>query len=314
MDINNKIQKDVPLAPMTTFKIGGSAKFFVMVENQAELKEAITWAKENNEKIYFLGGGSNVLVNDAGVNGLVIKMNNKEIITEGQKIIAGAGAMLGSVVLTSIEQELSGLEWASGIPGTIGGAVRGNAGAYGGDTSQNVEGVEAFDLEKMEFVNLSKADCKFQYRHSIFKENTNLIVWQTTFALEPGNRAELQEKMRTLIQGRSCGQPAYPSAGCTFKNLFAEDLKNVNPELYQNAMDNNLIKGGKIGCGRFIDQLGIKGKAIGGAMVSEEHGNFIVNTGTATAEDVAQLISYVKQQVRDQHGIQLEEEVQYFGF
>lgn len=314
MEIEDKIQKNVPLSAMTTFKIGGPAKFFVVVESKAELKAAINWAKDHNEKIYILGGGSNVLINDAGVNGLVIKISNREIQVEGQSISCGAGAMLGAVVMTSIDHALSGMEWASGIPGTIGGAVRGNAGAYGGDTSQNVSRVEVYDLDKHEFKFLDNQACEFAYRHSIFKEQPSLLIWQVEFSFTPGDKDVMREKMRDLVKNRACGQPIFPSAGCTFKNLFAKDVEAANHELYQSAVNDNLIKGGKIGCGRFIDQLGIKGKTIGGAMVSQEHGNFIVNTGNATAADVAQLISYVKQQVRDEHHIQLEEEVQYFGF
>ncbi|MFH0840365.1 MAG: UDP-N-acetylmuramate dehydrogenase [bacterium] len=314
MNITDKIQKDVLIAPMTTFEIGGPAKFFVEVETKDELTAAVAWAKEQQEKIYILAGGSNVLINDAGVNGLVIKMKNKTVEVNGQSIICGAGAMLGTVIATAVSNSLSGLEWGAGIPGTVGGAVRGNAGAYGGDTSGAVAQVEVFDLEKLEFVKLSREDCKFSYRHSWFKDHPNYVIWQAEFVLQSGDREKIMAEMSSHVSSRACGQPKYPSAGCAFKNLFADDLKTANPELYRNAVENNLIKGGKVGCGRFIDQLGIKGKRIGGAMVSQEHGNFIVNVDNATADDVAKLISYVKQQVRDKHGIQLEEEVQYFGF
>ena len=316
MKINIKeiIKKDFPLAPLTTFKIGGKTKFFAEIKTKEELEAIVEWAHQQKEKIYILGGGSNVLINDAGVNGLVIKIINQGIIVKGTKIIVAAGEMLGTIVGVAMQNNLSGLEWAAGIPGTIGGAVRGNAGAYGDETGNSIQQVEAFDLEQLKFIKFNKANCDFAYRQSIFKTNPNFIVWQAEFLLQPGTAEEINNKTINHIQNRACGQPKLPSAGCAFKNLFADDLKKINPKLYQEAVEKKLIKGKKIGCGYFIDQLNLKGKKIGQAMVSLEHANFIVNSGQATATDVKKLINYVQAQMKANYNIELKEEVQYFGF
>lgn len=310
------IQKDIPLAPMTTFKIGGSAKFFVEVSSKEELTDAIHWAKEQKEGFFVLAGGSNVLINDDGVNGLVIKINNKNLSVEDEKIICGAGADLATVVRQSLGNSLSGLEWAIGIPGTIGGAVRGNAGAFGSSICDSIKEVEVYDVEENSFSVIDNKSCKFDYRHSAFKDDLagKRIIWSVVLELKKGDGKSINDLVEKYLKHRSSTQPKLPSAGSIFKNLKIDDLRQFNNILAEKAEEDGVVKNGMVASGWVIDLLGIKGKTMGGAKVSLEHANFIVNSGQAKTEDVVMLISYIKQQVRDRFKVQLQEEVQYLGF
>jgi UDP-N-acetylmuramate dehydrogenase len=314
MSVELKIKQDIPLAPLTTFKIGGSAKFFVEIKNKDELVEAVKWAQENNEKFYVLAGGSNVLINDKGIDGLVIKMANNNIRVRGERLECGAGASLAAAVSLAAPEGLAGLEWAVGIPGTIGGAVRGNAGAFGSSISDITETVEVFNAKKIQFYQFSRKDCEFNYRESVFKQDNNLLVWQAVFKLRAGRTAKIKKGMEECLKRRGGGHPKLPSAGSIFKNVDYDSLRQANAYLAQRAEEDGVVHNNKVPAGWLIDLLGLKGKTIGGAKVSLEHANFIVNTGKATAEDVIMLISYIKQQVRDRFGVQLYEEVQYLGF
>ncbi|MFH1662140.1 MAG: UDP-N-acetylmuramate dehydrogenase [Candidatus Falkowbacteria bacterium] len=320
MEITSKIQKNIPLAQMTTFKIGGPAKFYLEAKNKEDLAGAIEWAKKNKEEIFILAGGSNVLINDNGINGLVVKINNDEIIFRGDRIECGAGANLTKIVRQSAGKNLSGLEWAINIPGTIGGAVRGNAGAYGSSIMESVETVEIFNIKKKKFIILSNKDCKFDYRESIFKHNNEneKLVWQIILKLNNGNSQEINELINKYSDHRQKNQPKLPSAGCVFKNFNVNDLRRESPKivnLINEAENQGKVKNNMIGAGWVIDNLlDLKGKKIGDAKVSLEHANFIVNTGKATSEDVITLISFIKQQARSKFNIQLQEEIQYLGF
>lgn len=309
-----EIKKNIPLALLTTFKIGGPAKFFIEVENKEELIAATEWAKENKEKIYILAGGSNILISDKGVDGLVIKIKNNDALVKGERIECGAGAGLATLVNLAAQAGLAGLEWAAGIPGTIGGAIRGNAGAFNKRIGEQVETVEVFNVKKNKFKQFSRKDCEFDYRGSIFKKDNNLLIWQIILKLERGEITEIKNKMGDYLKYRGETQPKLPSAGSIFKNLSLDYLKNNNSYLAELALEKNIIKDNQAGAGWIIDLLDLKGKAIGGAKVSLEHANFIVNTGNATAENIITLISFIKQQARDKFGVQLEEEIQYLGF
>jgi UDP-N-acetylmuramate dehydrogenase len=314
--LGENIKENVPLAPYTTYRLGGPARYFFVAKSVEEIKQAAKAAKECNLPIFILGGGSNILISDSGFDGLAIKIENKELSVDGNKIKAGAGVMLGQIVALALQNSLSGLEWAAGIPGTIGGAVRGNAGAFGKSTGDTVSKALALDIseEEAKTTELTQEQCEFDYRESIFKKNNNFIVLEVELVLELKDKTEVQKQMAENIKSRANSHPKFPSAGCSFKNIIVtpeikEKIKAINPEGEQK------IKGGKIGAGWFIDQAGLKGYKIGGAQVSAEHANFVVKTDdTARAEDIVMLISYVKQQVRDKFGVQLQEEVQYVGF
>ena len=306
--ILDKIKNNVNLAPYTTFQIGGPAKFFVLVDSKEELQEAINFAKTNNEPYFILGGGSNLLISDNGFAGLVIKINNQDISIEEDVLTTGAGAKLSEVVAWSANAGLSGLEWATGIPGTIGGAVRGNAGAFGGETSANVLTVECFDTKTGEFKILDKDECAFFYRTSIFKIDTDKIVWQIKLQLAHGEADKILAQMEEILTKRLSRQPKEPSAGCVFKNLLSAE------ELADKLAISDRIRGGKLACGLIVEKLNLKGQQIGGAKISDIHANFIVNANEAKAGDVQALINLVKQEAKDKYNLSLEEEVQYLGF
>ena len=314
MNIESKIKKDVSLAPMTTFKIGGTAEYYLEVEAKDELREAIAWAKGKKLKYFILAGGSNVLISDQGVKGLIIKLRNNSCTVKGRRIVCGAGTALAKAVSSATSYNLSGLEWAAGIPGSIGGSIRGNAGAFGQDMDEIIENVEVFDIGKEKFELFSKNDCKFNYRDSIFKKNNKLVIWQAIIKLKPGKAEDIKDIINQHINYREQTQPRLPSAGCIFKNFKVVGMKKNSQKLAELARQEKIIKKEKIGAGWLIAKAGLKGKTIGGAKVSLEHANFIVNTKNATAEDVIMLISYIKQQVRDKYNVQLQEEIEYFGF
>jgi UDP-N-acetylmuramate dehydrogenase len=314
MSIEEKIQQSISLAPLTTFKIGGLAEFFVEVKTKKDLVEAMAWAKEDKKLFVILAGGSNVLINDQGVKGLVIKMRNDNLTIKGERLDCGSGAELSSAVRVAAAEDLASLEWAIGIPGTIGGAVRGNAGAYGHSVSELVETVEIYNIKKKRFELLSNQDCRFLYKSSIFKENDNLIIWQIILKLRKGGKKEIKELLDKYLKRREQRQPKLPSAGCIFKNITISQIRENNHDLADRAYNEKVVKGGNVSAGWLVDLLGLKGKTMGGAKISLEHANFIVNTGKATAEEVIMMISFIKQQVRDKFGLQLHEEIQYLGF
>ncbi|MDD5031863.1 MAG: UDP-N-acetylmuramate dehydrogenase [Patescibacteria group bacterium] len=315
MPVEDKIQKDISLAQFTTFRIGGPAKFFIEVKEKDDLPGAIKWARENKEKFFILGGGSNIIINDKGVDGLVIKMTNDDIKIHGERVEAQAGATLARAMRLATGENLSGLEWAAGIPrATIGGAVRGNAGAFGSSIADKIETIEVFNVKKEKFELFSHKDCGFSYRESIFKKDENYLIWNAVLKLEKGKKIEIESAVNKFLESRQNRQPKLPSAGSVFKNLLFDYLKENNANIADLASQAGVVKEGKVGAGWLIELAGLKGKKIGGAKVSLEHANFIVNTSQATAEDIVMLISYIKQQVRNRFNIQLQEEVQYLGF
>lgn len=306
----DKIKKDVILAPYTTFKIGGPARYYIEVTTKEELSEAVAWAKEQDQNIYYLGGGSNLLISDEGLPGLVIKLANKEAAIRGDRLYCGAGASLAYCISLCRGASLSGLEWGVGIPmATMGGSVRGNAGAFGVSLGELVETIEYFDAKKGRFEFLSRKDCDFDYRTSIFKKNPDMIVWNIVLRMKPSTTEEINKNIENNLSHRDKGYPKLPSAGSVFKNLFLNDILQVNPSLLEFINEQGMGKGGKIGAGYLIDLRGLKGKAIGGAKISLEHANFIVNTGRATAKDVTELIDFVKKEIKLRFNIELEEEV-----
>lgn len=314
MPIEDILKQNITLSPYTTYKIGGPAEYFVDIETKEDLVEAVAWSKQNNKPFYILAGGSNVLISDAGISGLVIHLINDNIVVKGERIEVEAGASLIKASRLAIANGLTGLEWAIGIPGTIGGAIRGNAGAYGSSIQDNVETVEVFSLKNNRFYKMSNKDCEFEYRQSLFKKNNDLIIWQATLRLRALNVEEVRQKSESYLEQRDKSNPKLPSAGCVFVNFTIDEIEQANPELAELARKENIVKNGKVATGWVIDQLDLRGKSIGGAKVSLEHANFIVNTSHATAADIVMLISFIKQQARTQLTIQLREEIQYLGF
>jgi len=311
--IEQKIKQNISLAPLTTFKIGGSAKFYLEATIPDEIVEAIAWAKNNGEKWVILGGGSNVLIADKGYSGLVIKNNCALIEWQADEAKAECGAILAKLVMEAAERGLFGLEWAAGIPGTVGGAIRGNSGAHGSSFQHCIKNVSVLDPETNTVKNYTPDECKFAYRHSIFKEK-KLLALSAIIKLQIGKTDEIRQTMAGFLSGRAEAQPKEPNAGSVFKNFNFKELKELNPELAMEAEKDSVVRGSRISSGWIISRLGLKGKRVGGAMISYEHGNFIVNTGGATAEDVLVLMSLVKQKVRVESKLQLENEIEYLDF
>ncbi|QQS60750.1 UDP-N-acetylmuramate dehydrogenase [Candidatus Falkowbacteria bacterium] len=314
MIIEELIQKDYPLAPLSTYKIGGPAEFFMAVSSQEELKGAIAWAKEHSQPITILGGGSNILIHDQGIKGLVIKLDNNTIITSDTTMIVGASSNVWTVAETAWEKKLSGIEWSIGIPGSMGGAIRGNAGAHGGSFDTVVSDVVAFDIQKLEFFKVKPTDCHFAYRHSIFKEKSDWVVWEVTLQLSAGDPEIMKQQIQEYKNYRLQSQPKEPSAGCVFKNLLVSEIEKSSPAVIEMASQEGRIKGGKIGVGYLIQKLGLMGYSVGGAKISEIHANFVVNNNQAQAKDVAEIMEYVRAQIKKNYNIELENEIQYLGF
>ena len=308
-----RIKKDELLKNHTTYRIGGPADLYLEVKSVDEAVEAIRAATRDNLPVFVLGGGSNILVADAGFRGMVLVYGARAIKIEGSRLIADAGAVTFLAVKMSTEAGLSGLEWAAGIPGTVGGAIRGNAGAYGAEIKNAIETVEAVNVKTGQMQTFDRAACRFGYRDSVFKREQWLIT-RAAFALTPGNREELAAKTNELVNNRRAKLPLeFGSAGSVFKNFVFNDPPELSEKL-QKVLPPEYKESRRIPAGFFTDILGLKGKRLGGAMISERHGNFFVNTGSATAAEVRELIDYAKMKVKEEFGVILQEEIQYVGF
>lgn len=304
-----QVQENILLKNHTTFAIGGPAKYFLEVTGQEEFIIALKVAKKLSIPFFILGGGSNLLVSDKGFLGLVIKVENKKITAISDTIIqAEAGAGLGDVVDVSIEHSLEGLEWAGGLPGTFGGAIRGNAGAFGGEIKDAILNVAALD-NNLELKNLSNAECGFSYRSSIFKRE-NWIVLSASVQFKKQDKEKLKEIANSRRSYRKEKHPLeYPNAGSVFKNVDVKDI----PEKFQALFADKIKKDPFpiVPSAWFIIGAELTGKKIGQAQISEKHSNYIVNTGGAKAQDVLELIKVVKVAVKQKYGIELEQEIQY---
>ena len=285
------IKIDEPMKKHTNFKIGGNADVFVIAKNIEEIKCVIKFSKENNILLTILGNGSNVLVSDKGIRGIVLQVGTKEIKIEKQKnalVEVEAGVMLGALAQVLLKQSISGFEFAAGIPGSIGGAIRMNAGAYGGEMKDIVKDVTVLN-EKGEISVLTNEECEFSYRHSRFTDSKEIVI-KVTLELPLGNEAEINAKMDEYAQSRKEKQPLnLPSAGSTFK------------------------RGSDFITAKLIDECGLKGYTSGDAQVSTLHAGFVVNLGNATAQDVLNVVSHVKQVVLEKTGKQIELEVELLG-
>lgn len=284
------IKADEPMAKHTTFRVGGNADFFVEIGSPEELANMIKYLKQTERSYLVLGNGSNLLVSDKGYEGVILHLGSRfdRIKTEGTTVTAQAGALLSTVAKTAAKNGLTGLEFASGIPGAIGGAVVMNAGAYDGEMKQVVSKVTVM-TEGGEILELDNDTMEFGYRTSIIK-NRPFIVLEAQMSLAPGETAAIQEKMEDFAGRRRSKQPLeYPSAGSTFKR----------PEGYF--------------AGKLIMDAGLRGYRIGGAQVSEKHCGFIINVGNATAADISELMDEVVERVKEQFSVTLEPEVIRIG-
>lgn len=303
-------QKNVPLKNYSNFQIGGPSKLFVEVETTEELKETLLNA--GNNKIFILGGGTNVLIDDKGFDGLVIhnKIEGINIIEGGLEV--GSGAMIADILNFCIENSLSGLEWAGGLPGTIGGAIRGNAGAFKGEIKDNVVGVKSLDFVSHEEKSRNNSECNFGYRNSIFKSGVNEFIAWVYLGLKNGDKEEIRQKIQEKIDYRVNRHPMnFPSIGSIFKNIPLESLSSDYQKEFAVFVKNDPFP--VVPTTKILALCGLKGKRVGGAMISDKHPNFIVNIDNAKAEDVKTLIEIAKVAVKEKYGIILEEEIIYLG-
>lgn len=281
-----QILRREPMSRHTTFRVGGPAELFLEIRTASEIQKLLTFFRESGTKYFIVGNGSNLLVSDGGYDGAILHIGEgfDKIDVVGEKVRAQAGALLGRAALTAQQNSLTGLEFAFGIPGSVGGAAVMNAGAYGGEMSQVVSMVTGFTPDGDE-VKLSNKELDFGYRKSILKQE-KIVVAEVEFCLSDGSPEEISMKMNDLTGRRRAKQPLeYPSAGSTFKR----------PEGYF--------------AGKLIMDAGLKGLCVGGAQVSEKHCGFIINKGGATAADVRQLMKKVQDRVKEQFGVELEPEI-----
>ena len=304
------MQGNVSLKDYTTFNIGGPARSFLQAKTKEDIREGVKKAKELDLPVFILGDGSNLLVSDKGFAGLVIKIENCELKIENSLAYAQAGVEFPVIVKETIEQGLAGLEWAGGLPGTVGGAVRGNAGAFGGEVKDSIKEVEAIDSNG-NLKTFTREECEFAYRSSIFKKE-NWIVLSVLFQLKQGDKKAMQAIAKDHMNYRKERHPLeYPNAGSIFKNC---DLKLFSQELQKQFKDENVVKVDPfpvVPTAYLIAQAKLQGLQVGDAQVSEKHPNYMVNRGSATSNDVLELIEKVKKAVKEKFSIDLEVEVQY---
>ena len=305
------VKYNEPMSKHTSFRVGGNADIFLTVDSEDKLIKVINLIEENSkqdksnkdgikenitvegtslkEKITVVGNGSNLLVKDGGIRGIVIKYTSKEYKIDGENVTVSSGITNARLANILLENELAGFEFAAGIPGTIGGAIYMNAGAYGSEMKDIVIETRYLDLETGKIKTIQNSEHNFEYRKSIFQK-LNCIILETTLKLTKGNKEEIKAKMQEYSTKRRESQPLeMPSAGSTFK------------------------RGNDFITAKLIDESGLKGYSIGGAQVSTKHAGFIVNKGNATAKDIIDLINYVKEKVYEKFGKTIEEEVKIIG-
>lgn len=287
-----KILFNEPMKKHTTFKTGGPAECFIKIDKEESLKEILKFVNQNKIPVTIIGNGSNILVSDKGIKGITLKIQLEKIDIQEKKeniqIIVGAGEKLGKLAQVCLQKEITGLEELSGIPGTIGGAVRMNAGAHGKEMKDIVKCVRCIDYQGNE-KEFSNKEMKFEYRKSRLKEE-NYIVTEVELILEKGKKEEIKEKMEEYARYRKEKQPIeYPSAGSTFK------------------------RGNDFITAKLIDEAGLKSYSIGGAEVSTKHSGFIINKGNATTQDILELVKYVKDEVYKKFNKKIELEIEVMG-
>ena len=286
----------------TTFKIGGCAKFLVIVKEIDKLVELLNFLTGEGENFLILSGGSNMLMPDDGFDGVVVKISADKTKLENGIIEAEAGAKLSDVVAIALKNSITGLEWAVGIPGTIGGAVRGNAGAMGDDMSKNILEVECWKDGEVQI--LKNDECGFGYRDSFFKQN-GWVVLRVKLKAEKSDMLKINKLITENFQKRQTKLPTLPSAGSFFKNIHVADWNVEKFPLPEKFIGRKMVPVGWV-----LEQTGLKGLTVGGAKVADEHGNFIVNFNNASQKDVLKIVEIIKEKVYNKFGINIEEEVQ----
>lgn len=306
---SSNFSQNVLLASLTTLGIGGPARFFVEVYNTSNLKLAVTNAKKLKIPFLVIGSGSNLLVNDKGYKGLIIKNSSNGIVIQDQKFTVKSGTILQKLVNTANKYGFAGLEKLTGIPGTVAGGIYGNAGAYGETISDHLVRVFVFDGRKTYW--MKNKQCDFEYRESGFKRNKNLIVLEVEFKLDRGDPEKLKETSREILVMRLKKYHLnIKCPGSFFKNIIANNL----PKDVLAKIPPEKIVYGKIPAGYLLEEVGAKGKAKDGVKIASYHGNLFINQGGGTANTFYDLAKEYQEKVKEKFGIQLEPEVQLVGF
>ena len=311
------LKTNVPLKDFSNFRIGGPAEYFFQAHTMEELGEAMRLSERLN--FFILGGGTNVLIDDKGFDGLVIYNKIGGIKLDGTDLTVGSGVLVSDVLDFCIRNSLSGLEWAGGLPGTIGGAVRGNAGAFKGEIKDSVTQVQSLNLsprgeagKTQNQMLRNNSECNFAYRSSVFKseEGKGEFITSVMLRLRLGVKVEIQRKIAEKIDYRNAKHPMnYPNIGSTFKNIPLDSLSEKLQKEFEPFIKTDPFP--VVPTTKLLALAGLKGRRIGGAMISDKHPNFIVNVDNAKAQDVQALIKIAKDAIYQKYGISLEEEIIY---
>ncbi len=305
------IQKNVPLAPFTSLEIGGPARFLATVATLAELREALLFARDQRLPFRVLGGGTNLLVSDDGFDGVIVRLKFEQVRLAEDRVQAEAGVDLTWLVRRTAQWGLCGMESLAGIPGLLGGAVRGNAGAYGSCIGEVAEKVFALHAESLELKIMDREECSFAYRNSLFKREPRLIVVSALLHLSPGDAGEAEGRAEATIAKRIARKlQCQKSVGSFFMNPVVSDQ-----ELIRRFEEDQKVhcRDGRIPAGWLIDQAGLRGAKVGAAMVSSLHANYLINSDKASAREMVRLAGLVRSGVLDAMGVLLQEEVSYLG-
>ena len=301
--------RDVPLSQYTRFGIGGPTDFYIETADPMSFAQALAIVRASGMESVVIGGGTNLIVADEGFRGVCLKLISDRIRADGLRVEVECGATLQALVDFTVERGLAGLETMTGIPGSVGAAVYGNAGAYGHSIQERVRVVRFFDGEMVREFN--NAECEFHYRESIFKSNKQWVILSALLEMEAGDAVVLQETADRILTTRNRKYPpTMKCAGSIFKNFLLSQL----PAAVVTELPGTVVIEGKVPSAWFLEQVGAKGMKRGGIEVADYHANLIYNAGGGTARDLVAIVDELKRRVRARWGIALEEEVQYVGF
>jgi UDP-N-acetylmuramate dehydrogenase len=306
---NLAISQGTLLSRYTRFGIGGPAEVYVQTSDEPSFMQALALAKSSGAEHVVIGDGTNLIVADSGFPGIVLRFTARHIHSHGTNVRAHAGAELQTLVDHCVDLGLKGLETMTGIPGSVGAAVYGNAGAYGHSIEERIQHVKFFDGQQVRA--LSKAECEFHYRESIFKRHKDWIIFVVELEMDAAPAEELRKTAGDIFQIRLAKYPpTMKCAGSIFKNLVLAEL----PAEVQSQIPQRVIREGKAPSAYFLEEVGAKGMRSGDIQVADYHANLIYNAGQGTARELCEIIGELKARVKERFGLELEEEVQYVGF
>lgn len=303
--------ENILLSRHSNYRIGGFARFFREAATTDDIMDALIEARDIDIPLFILGGGTNILFNDYGLDAFVLKIANNAIAIDGVRVRADAGVCMSDLLRFCVERGVSGLEWAGGLPGTLGGAIRGNAGAFGGEIKDVVEEVTSVDVATGVRITRNARECDFQYRNSIYKQlRGKEIIVEAVLALQPGTSEDIERAIANKINYRKERHPIeYPNIGSIFKNIAFETFPKEHYALVQHIVKTDPLP--VVPAAFILSETGLKGVRWGGAVFSSKHPNFIVNDMKAISDDVKKLIQLAKKDVAEKFGIELEEEIEY---